>query len=325
MANRLLVTLADAGFLDPARQLFACVHFNAGWSGDLMLLAHDVPDADLAPFRERGIRVREAERWVAGPRGEHFHPPTCLAKFEVFHRDFRDWDRVVYLDGDMMFWASLDAVCEGRGLRAVSERRPLSRQYSRRDADPALAGELATRADLGREAFNSGLMAFSTDLIADDTLQRLRDLWERYQSVQFHPFGDQPALNLMFQPQWHPLPDFFAAIRDHSARYFHLPEDGLRMIGKHFAGTPRPWENTHPLHAEWRANLARFEDLDARRPRAAAATWSPARVRGYWMWLHLRRAAFQLGETLGSLRKRLLRTAPVRLARGLLRRVARRR
>ena len=37
MTRRLLVTVADENYLEAARQLFASVHFEAGWSGDLML------------------------------------------------------------------------------------------------------------------------------------------------------------------------------------------------------------------------------------------------------------------------------------------------
>lgn len=322
MARHVLVTLADENFLDPARQLFSCVHFNAGWDGDLLLLAHEVPEDALAPFRERGILVEPCAPWMEPEKqGDVFHPPTVLSKFDVFGPRFREWENVVFLDADTMFWASLEGLTRVRGFAAVCERRALAGQYSRRHLHPELARDLEGRFDLARPAFNSGLLAFRTDLIEGDSVGRLRELYLRYRDLQAHPFGDQPALNLHLQGRWTLLPDFYAAIRDHSARHFFLAEGRLHMIGKHFAGWPRPWDEESPWHAEWRENLARFEELDARMPRPARARWSPAEIRGYWLRLRVRRALFLAGETAGRALARLRRTPPARRFRWLAARI----
>ena len=319
------MTLADERFLDQARALLACVHFEAGWDGDLMLLAHGVSDALLAPFRERGIQVRACDPWFGGEPGDHFHPETVLSKLEVFHPDFRRWENVLFLDADTLFWASLDRLASVRGLWAVSERRPLAGQFSRRDRHPALARELEARFDLRRPAFNSGLLAFSTDAIGGDTRAHLRDLFLRYRDLQAHAFGDQPALNLHFYGRWRELPDFYAAIRDHSARYFFLAEEELCMIGKHFAGHPRPWDAGHPLRGEWLSHLERFEELDARVPRPCRRRWSVPRIQGYWLYLRLRRRVFLASGRLAGLGARAARSAAGKRARRLARRLRRRR
>jgi lipopolysaccharide biosynthesis glycosyltransferase len=210
---------------------------------------------------------------------------------------------------------------EVRGIAAVSERRPLGGKYARRAEHPELCRELEARFDLERHAFNSGLLAFSTDVIRDDTCARLRELFLRYSPLQAHPFGDQPALNLHFYRRWKRLPDFYAAIRDHSAKYFFLPEDGLRMIGKHFAGPPRPWEADHPLHAEWARNLARFASLDARMPQPPRQRWGALRIRGYWAWLHLRRLVLRALQLLDGVRARVRRSSPAKRARWLANRI----
>lgn len=323
MARHLLVTLADERFLDQARALFACVHFDAGWSGDLMLLAHEIPDTRLAPFRERGILVRPCETWFRGEPGEHFHPEAVLGKLEIFHPDFRRWQNVLFLDGDTLFWSSLERLATVRGLHAVSERRPLAGQFSRRDRNPALARELEARFDLQRPAFNSGLLAFSTGVIRDETCARLRGLFLRYRELQAHAFGDQPALNLHFYGHWRRLPDFYAAIRDHSAAHFFLAEDELRMIGKHFAGHPRPWDPGHPLREAWLCNLARFESLDARKPRPPRAAWSGLEVRRYEARLYVRRWSVLARRGAASAWRRLLRAPAAKRLRWLARRLRR--
>jgi hypothetical protein len=321
MAGHLLVTLADENYLDPVRQLFACVHWNAGWDGDLMLLSHGIPQASLDPFEERGILVRSCDPWVDPCDEEVGHPPTVLSKFDVFSTDFRRWDHVLFLDADMMFWASLSALTRVRGLAAVSERRPLSGQFSRRVPGSKLARELESSFDLDRPAFNSGLLAFDTSLIRDDTVQRLRDLYLRFRDAQYHSFGDQPALNLHFQGRWRVLPDFYAAIRDHSARHFFLEEDAMQMIGKHFAGEPRPWDPGHPRYAEWRANLDRFETLDARRPQPPRVRWSALRVQRYVWSLGARRGLGLMGEGARAGWKRVRKIGPVRRLRGAAKRL----
>jgi hypothetical protein len=314
MARSVLVTLADESFLPQAKQLFACVHWNAGWSGDLLLLAHAVPAARLAPFRERGIAVRECEPWHRPEReGAFYHPATVLSKLHVFGPEFRRWENVLFLDADMMFWASLDALARVRGFAAVPERKPLAKQFSRGAADPERFAELAARWDLSRGAFNSGLLAFRTaEVIRDDTFAELQRLFLRYGALQAHPLGDQPALNLHFQGRWRRLPDFWAALRDRPEKHFFVSREGLRVIGRHFAGPPRPWQPEHPLHAEWSANLARFEALDARRPQPPRERWSAPRVRAYDAWLHARRAAFLARDAARDAALRARRSGPGR-------------
>jgi hypothetical protein len=52
MASNLLVAIADANHIDQAKQLFSSVYFNAGWKGDYMLMAHEIPEKELLWFRD---------------------------------------------------------------------------------------------------------------------------------------------------------------------------------------------------------------------------------------------------------------------------------
>jgi hypothetical protein len=64
----LLVTLADANYVDQARQVFSSAYWNGGWSGDYMLLAYGVPERDLQWFRDKGILVTECEPVLTASR-----------------------------------------------------------------------------------------------------------------------------------------------------------------------------------------------------------------------------------------------------------------
>jgi hypothetical protein len=318
MADRVLVVLADEGYLEPARQILASVHFDAGWSGDLLLLAHQVPEAKLADFRARGILVQRCGPWPGAPAlaGRR---QTSLAKFQLFSPELRRWRNVVYVDSDMMFYASLERLGRVRGLAAVSDRNDLAWQFRGGDADPALAAELAARFDLRREAFNSGLLAFRTDAIRPDAFEALQALFRRYAPIRSNV--DQGILNLCFQGQWRRLPDFYSAMRNAPARHFFVPKDRFRVIGRHFVGAPRPWDPSHPLHAAWRESLARFEQLDARRPRPARETWSELEIWRYWQALRLRRAAFLALAPARPALERVQGSRAARRARGLMRRL----
>jgi lipopolysaccharide biosynthesis glycosyltransferase len=317
MASSVLVTLADENYLEAARQLFACVHFDAGWSGDLLLLAHEVPEAGVAPFRERGILVHPVEQWRRD-RPSPYHAPAVLSKLALFTPFFRRWRNVLYLDGDMMFWASLERLARVRGLHAISDRSDLAWQF-RREGPAEARADLARRYDLGREAFNTGLLAFSSDVIRDDTHAVLQELYERYEGL--HANADQGVVNLYFQGRWKRLPDFYAALRHVPARHFRVPKGEFRTIGRHFVGAPRVWEPANPWHEEWRRSLARFEHLDARAKQPPARAWSGWEIRRYWWWLHLNRAARRAFAPVEPSWRALRRSRPGRLSQRVLQRL----
>jgi hypothetical protein len=322
MADHVLVVLADEGYLDPARQIFANVHFDAGWSGDLLLLAQDVPEPRLAPFRERGILVQPIERWHPEPRIGR-RSSTLLSKFQLFSPAFRRWRNVVYVDADMLFDASLERLARVRGLWAVSDRNDLAWQFGGGADDPEAWRELCARFDPRAEAFNTGLLAFSTDLIGDDTVDALHALFARYGRMQVN--ADQSLLNLHFYGRWQRLPDFYAAMRNMPARHFRVRKERFRAIGRHFPGPPALWDARNPQHERWRANLARFDELDAHRPQPPRAAWSGFEIWRTWHWLRLRRALVLGLAPLAPAVERARRSPPVRRVRGLIRRGARRR
>jgi lipopolysaccharide biosynthesis glycosyltransferase len=313
MAKSVLVTLADERFLDQAKQVFACVHFRSRWSGDYLLLAHEVPDEQLEPFRKRGILVQPCKGWRE-ERERGFHPPTVLSKFELFTPRFRAWEHVIFADGDTMFWGSLEGLLGRRGFGAVSEHKPLRKEFSGgAGQSDELHAELAQRIDLQQPVFNSGFMSFRTDVIREDSLQQIRDLYLRYAPIQTHRYGDQPALNLYFR-EWQALPEIYAAIRGHAEKRFALPSHKLPVIGRHFAGNPRPWASGHPCYDEWQRNLAQFEALDARAPRLRNRPGTEWRIRARWARLQGRR---RLADASAPTRRRLRQNALVKRLRWL--------
>ena len=84
MKTDLLVTLADGNYIDQAKQLFSSVYWNAGWQGDYMLLAQDIPDEKLKWFEDKGILITPCESLSENETVGRGYPSTVLSKFRLF-------------------------------------------------------------------------------------------------------------------------------------------------------------------------------------------------------------------------------------------------
>ena len=209
MKKNLLVTLADSNYVDQAKQLFSSVYWNAGWKGDYMLLAYDIPEKDLRWFRDKGILVRECEPILTESETRIGHAPlTTLSKFYLFTTEFKKWKNIVFLDGDIIVRGSLDALVEMKGFAAVRIlnifRTSLKGQFHDRNrSNKHLFKELESKCDLRRPAFNSGVMAFSTDIISEDDFQNLKNILFHFKDIIF--ISEETVLNMYFYDKWQEL------------------------------------------------------------------------------------------------------------------------
>ena len=228
-------------------------------------------------FQVKGFNVDPEQGWLgawaAGTEPMVFPPGTA-----------REITKGANLIGDMHYHP---AETEERDV-AISDRTDLAWQFRNpAEGTSERQAELRQRYDLRREAFNTGLMAFGTDVIRDDTLAELQQLYLRYEGL--HANADQGVLNLYFYERWRRVPDFYAALRHVPARHFFVPKHEFRTIGRHFVGHPRVWHEENPWHPEWKRSLARFDSIDASRPQPPARVWSDGEIHRYWAWLHARR------------------------------------
>jgi lipopolysaccharide biosynthesis glycosyltransferase len=281
--NNLLVTLADRNFIAQAKQLFSSAYWNGGWRGDFLLLAHeDVPEAELSWFKQKGILVFPckalSDRKVVGLR----HPSVVLDKFYLFTPYFKKWDRVVFLDADIIVRASLERLEKSTVLFSV----PSANKFKLRDeflkpdgTHPELFEKLKKNYSMNEQAFNSGVMAFRTEIIESDTLDKLLALYWRFDPI--NRCGEETALNLFFYRQWKLLSILYNAFPFFISKTFHIAYPDIRCIVLHPAGetTGRPWLPTSPFYGEWLANLRRAETMDVNRPQKPAVRWTPAEER----------------------------------------------
>jgi lipopolysaccharide biosynthesis glycosyltransferase len=267
MSKSLLVTLADKSYVAQAKQLFSSAYFNAGWDGDYMLLSQGIPEDQLGWFRDKGILVKTCQAFEA-KEFEYLHStakakaakgyanrafsPSVFEKYQMFTPEFKAWEQIVYVDADAIIRAPIRALAKVRGFNASADlSRTLRESFF--DMDMPISKELKERYDMDERTFNSGVMAFRTNMISDGMFDACKRLTLKYDGIRVG--GDQSILNLVFYKKW----------RRFSVSYnvFQSVEDIVsKKTIAHFAGGIKPWETGHPCHDEWVRNLEKAEEMD---------------------------------------------------------------
>lgn len=260
MDNRknLLVTLADKNYVQQAKQLFSSVYWNAGWEGDYMLFSHEIPEQELKWFRDKGILIKKCVPLYHNITGEYNYPPVIFDKLYLFTPELKNWKNIVFLDADIIVKASLERLTKIKQLGAVQDfyfKKLFSQLY-----DPLKNQFNNVTYDLNVPAFNSGVIAFNTDMIANSTFGELNLFIKNYPSDFKYP--EQAVLNLYFYKKWKKLPLLYNTF----IAYHHLKlPDWLKCIVIHFIRCPdypSLWDIKNPFYQEWKTNLEKAEFID---------------------------------------------------------------
>ena len=265
MKDSVLVTLADERFLEQAKQLFSSAYWKGGWRGDYVLLAYDIPEEKLTWFESRGIlvkRVPDPPIHVEEKYWSSTYPPSVLAKFYVFTTEFKQWKHVVFLDSDIIVRANMNMLTTIKGFGAVTDMLPFIESQIDDYAQTTIHATITNA-----KAFNSGVFSFSTDIIAQDTFQKICVLAAEYVGRTMY-FPDQAILNVFFYKQWIRIPFYF------NLYYITLPQkykdnpSRTRCVILHFAGEYKPWDAQSPYHEEWEENLRMADAMDLKHTKA---------------------------------------------------------
>jgi len=275
MKKDLLVTLADGNYIDQAKQLFSSVYWNAGWKGDYLLLAYNIPGRDLRWFRGKGILVRECESILPGINSRLGHAPlTTLSRFFLFTPEFKKWKNIVFLDGDIVVRGSLDELTKILGFAAVRihniHRTSLKGSFRKRtNNNKHLFRALESNCDLRRPAFNSGVMAFNTDIISDTDFQNLKNILLLFKDIIF--ISEETVLNLHFYDKWQELSAVYNFCPGYELFYSGGSPETLKGIVHHSYSNLRrgkPWDQENPLYSEWKSNLEKADLIEIANPQA---------------------------------------------------------
>ncbi len=284
-SDRVLITRVDSQHITWAKHLFSSAWHNAGWSGDMLLIAHDIKPEKLFWFRSRGIFIKSVRPLYAVGSWSSY----AASKLYVFQPWIKKWRHVVFLDPDIIVNGSLDALCEGRAFAVAPEldRQPLFDQFLLRNAGEwnvyfRLCKRLKRSFNLAAPSFNIGVIAMNTDIIKRDTFARIERLLRTIRPIC--RYAEQTALNVYFYKRWQSLPSVYNL---HPLLYrltYRMPPSWVRAIAFHFAGTlelDKPSHPKHLYHMTWQENLRRANAVSRAVVGGPSYRWAPWQIIGY--------------------------------------------
>lgn len=315
--SAVLVTLADAQHVDAARQVFSSARHEGGWTGDFALLVHEgrdrVASEELDRFRSEGVRIIRCRPLFEGRAA--VYPAVVFSKLYLFAERFKSWDHVVFLDADTIVRASLDPLRSVSGFRAVRAPalgllrhqvfdylQPAHHRKQIIERDPTAYRSFVSAHDLDRPAFNSGVMAFSTDIITERSFDELVRLTHEYRSIMK---GDEGILNLYFYGSWRALPLAYNACARGVSNWRISDIDAGVVL--HFLGDHKPWDQDHALYTAWRRNLERTDGSAKRTFSYLRILWLSQQQK-YWRAKH--KASITIEYLIGRSGEAMRRIAP---------------
>lgn len=289
MKNRksLLVTLADRNYLNNAKQLFSSVFWNAGWDGDYMLLAHEIPEKELEWFIGKGILVKRCAPLHHRDIGRENYAPVVLDKFYLFTPEFQKWDNVVFLDADIIVKASINELAKVKGFASPNVMGDTLELFFQKNSDPSLYKTIKEEYSLRSPAFNSGVMAFSTRIIQKTTFDSLMELFIKYETIAS---SDDPIFNLLFYKRWIKLSVVYDITPRLIERKTGLNPGKLRGIIIHLKDDELSDLNSS-LYREWKKNLELAENINLKNIQKVKK-WTIFQIKYYTLFLNTLRPLY---------------------------------
>lgn len=303
--KKLFVTLADRNYIDRAKQVFSSAYFNSGWDGDFMLLAVDFQEEDTRWFQEKGILVYRCAQFKN--EGEREFNLITANKFQVFKKEFKKWDFIVYVDVDVIVQGSLNGLVSKKGFYAcVNDYTGMLSDiiYNggliNHNLDPRLLEKMRLfrkQYRIQHLCFASGAFFFSTDIIQKDSFEKLCKIFNEW--GQLSHISEMLALNLYFYRKWKLPPVIYHVYLPYKQKLIILNPKFTPGIILHFPNTgegSRPWIPGHSFYKIWTDNLRKAEDIDLQaRQRGKIRTWHERFFCGvFWYTLNIPNLAYCL-------------------------------
>ena len=279
MKQNLLVTLADKNYVRQAKQLFSSVYWNAGWEGDYMLLAHDIPEDEIKWFTDKGILIKKCISLYNGPMGDGNYSISVVDKFYLFTEEFKKWAHIVFLDADIIVRAPIDDLVNTKTFSSPQIYRKNFKAHFFKIACEERA-LVEKEYNLNRSAFNSGAFSFNTDLIKDDTFNKIIAVFYKYANISN---GDDSILNLFFYDQWIKIP----LVYNVQVNYVGLKK--YKGIILHFQRHSHYFPLEDPknsFYTEWNTNLEKAEFIDLNNIQKAKK-WTDFKIKYYTLFLRI--------------------------------------
>jgi lipopolysaccharide biosynthesis glycosyltransferase len=171
------------------------------------------------------------------------------------------------------------------GVKGYDKARELfvSEGYMRlNNIDKNLIAKIKKEYDLNQATFNSGLIAFNTRIIQEDTFENLRSIIKRYSLISS---GDESLINLPFLGRWKPLPKIYNLHPTYVLPLCNMQPRELDAVILHFS-TKKPWDQKNPFYEEWNNNLIKAGSINLKK-KQKARIWTNKEIRDYCRFLDM--------------------------------------
>ncbi len=196
----------------------------------------------------------------------------------IFTPEFKKWKNIVFLDSDIIVIAPVKDLAEVNGFYAVHDLFPTIKDQFREDQDSAWYEELKKNYSLKEKTFNSGVMAFNTELITGKTFEELKWLARKYPIVSY--LGEQVFINLLFYKQWNKLPiayNFNPFLLKHP--FLTKKDPKIKGVVLHYPGSRKPWNERYSYYYRiWKENLDKADLINIKNPVSPKVNYSKAEI-----------------------------------------------
>lgn len=194
--RNLIVLVTDSNYIEHTKYLIGALRGIGEWHGDILIVGNGLRKDEIKEFEEKKLMVM--------PLSRQNHNWVKVNVFNVYIKTL--WDRVLYLDQDMMVYGAVEELFRQDGsFLSDADSKPVGEEFNK-DEDPILYAEMEKQYNLKAPAFCAGIFRFDTSIIDTYILSELDTLKSRYYSINLvngiKGEAEQPILNLYFCNRW---------------------------------------------------------------------------------------------------------------------------
>lgn len=270
-----IAVLADSNYTEAVKQVIYSSYVYGNWRGDYVLLAHEVPEEKLGWFKERNIHIvptrpliREAVRNNSQGKGKNW-PDVVYSKLFLLHPDLNRYEKVIFLDADIIVRKDIGKLLSFRGFAARRENLGHNLLYQfvpdleyTGPAHRKAIRQLQQRYRFGKSSFNVGVMVLPTKSNSPEGFRRITQLANELHGLAYFP--EQAVFNLYFYNRWTNIPyvynDLYVNDTFNRNGLWRRKNDRDAVV-LHLAGSPKPWEPTSAYYNEWQHNHQQVNKL----------------------------------------------------------------
>ncbi len=261
-----LVLASDQKYLEYTKQVFYSAHRYGNWKGDYILLACDMGNADLSWFKERNIHVLDLEPLTKIRVNDW--PPIIFHKFYLLHPMMKRWNKLVYLDTDIIVLKDMNhltqldrfAACPDYYLSIREQFFDIDEVDSKRKSK---IKHLERKYNLSKLSFNVGMMVINAQKNSLPLFEKALDILDGYHDVVKYP--EQAIFNLCFYKKWKMLykyNNYLFLYKNLSVPKNESKEEHNIVISHHI-GLTKPWHQDNGMHQVWKNNYANADSFPA--------------------------------------------------------------